>query len=297
MAAKQTKQALGRGIGAIFSGEGMEHPEKSLAAPIAGAAQQVLIGLIDPAQEQPRQDFDMAKLQELADSIRQHGVVQPILCTRDGHRYEIVAGERRWRAARMAGLTTVPVVVGEFSHRQRKEIALVENLQRQDLNPMEEAEAFKRLMDDYELTQEEISERLGKSRPAVANTLRLLNLPEQIRELVRKGALGAGHARAILGLSSPAQMMQLAMEAVEKSLSVRQVEARVREMMLKRKAPEKRATPDELRPLEDALRDAFGTKATVRGSLQKGEITLRYYSREDAERIYELAQHLMGQDE
>lgn len=288
------KQALGRGIGAFFAGDGMEQAEQVLtAAPSPGAAQEVLIGLIDPADEQPRRDFEPTKLQELADSIRQHGVVQPILCVKDGNRYEIVAGERRWRAARMAGLSTVPVVLGEFSQRQRKEIALVENLQRQDLNPMEEAEAMKKLMDGYELTQEDVAERLGKSRPAIANALRLINLPIAIRELVRSGQLSAGHARALLGLSSHTQMAALATETLQKGYSVRQLEARVRELTLKRKAPEKRKTPEELRPLEDALRDAFGTRATVRGSLKKGEITLRYYSREDAERIYELAQGLL----
>lgn len=289
------KQALGRGIGAFFSGDGMEQAEQVLsAAALPGAAQQVLIGLIDPAQDQPRRDFDHNKLQELADSIRQHGVVQPILCVREGNRYSIVAGERRWRAARMAGLGSVPVVLGEYTHRQRKEIALVENLQRQDLNPMEEAEAVKKLMDGYDLTQEDVAERLGKSRPAVANALRLLNLPIAIREMIRAGQLSAGHARTLLGLSSPTQMAMLANEAVEKALSVRQLEARVRELTQKQKPAEKRKTPEELRPLEDALRDAFGTRATVRGTLKKGEITLRYYSREDAERIYELAQQLQS---
>lgn len=289
------KKALGRGIGAFFSGDEMEQAGQVLAsAPVPGAAQEVLIGLIDPAQDQPRRDFDQEKMQELADSIRHHGVVQPILCVREGNRYSIVAGERRWRAARLAGLTTVPVVLGEYTHQQRKEIALVENLQRQDLNPMEEAEAIKKLMDGYDLTQEDVAERLGKSRPAVANALRLLNLPAGIRDMVRSGQLSAGHARALLGLSNPVQIAQLATEVVHKGLSVRQLEARVKELTQKREAAPKNKTPQELRPLEDAMRDAFGTRATVRGTLKKGEITLRYYSREDAERIYELAQELLS---
>lgn len=289
------KKALGRGIGAFFSGDGMEQAEQVLAsAPQPGAAQEVLIGLIDPAQEQPRRNFDPDKMQELADSIREHGVVQPILCVREGNRYGIVAGERRWRAARMAGLSTVPVVLGEYTHQQRKEIALVENLQRQDLNPMEEAEAIKKLMDGYDLTQEDVAQRLGKSRPAIANALRLLNLPAAVREMVRDEQLTAGHARALLGLTNPTQIALLATEVLHKGLSVRQLEARVRELTQKRKPSQKAGTPQELRPLEDVMRDAFGTRATVRGTLKKGEITLRYYSREDAERIYELAQELLN---
>ena len=216
---------------------------------------------IDTNIAQPRQDFDEAALKELADSIREVGVLQPVLVVENKGRYRIVAGERRFRAARMAGLTAVPCIVRSFSADEQLEAALIENLQREDLNPMEEAQAIRALMDAAGYTQEQVASRLGKSRPAVANVLRLLTLPDEVQDMVRQGLLSAGHARVLAGMNNPAAQKALASRAVAEGLSVRALEQMSRQDG-KKKAIKKAALPlPELSAFEDRIREAVGVRA------------------------------------
>ena len=229
MSAKQ--RGLGRGLGALI-GDFQEEPE-------SGAVTKLPLQKVEPNPDQPRRTFDEEELQALADSIAAHGVLQPLAVRASGGGfYQIIAGERRWRAARMAGLSEVPVVVLEADDRTVMELALVENLQRQDLNPMEEAEGYQRLMKEYGLTQEEAAARVGKSRPAVANALRLLLLPEEVRSLVEDGTISAGHARAILSLPAARLQKAAAQKIVALRLSVRQAEAMCKRMLQEEEKPE-----------------------------------------------------------
>ena len=256
------------------------------------------IGEIDPNPNQPRQKFDQASLKELADSIRQVGVLQPILvCEADG-RYRIIAGERRWRAARMAELKEIPCIVREMDEIQRMEAALIENLQREDLNPMEEAGAVRSLMVECGLTQEGAAERLGRSRPALANLLRLLTLPEKVVTLVREDKLTAGHARALAAIEDAHICEALAQRIVAEGLSVRQIEQLAKDAHAadERKAvrPLKDRPIPEFSELEDRLRKTFGMRAQVAGTLEKGKITLQYGTRAELERLFDM---VGGKDE
>ncbi len=276
------KKGLGRGLDALM-------PE--MPAPPDGERVALLsIGDIDPNPGQPRRRFDQASLKELADSIRQVGVLQPILVTEQSGRYRIIAGERRWRAARMAELDEIPAIIRDMSAVERMEAALIENLQRENLNPIEEAAAVRALMEECGLTQEAAAERLGKSRPALANLLRLLSLPEKVQALVREGKLTQGHARVLAGLDDPARQEALAVKAVEEGWSVRQMEQAAQESpeAPQRPAPKQPPRPiPEFTQLEERLRFTFGMRAKVQGSLEKGKITLQYSSREELERLYE----------
>ena len=275
------KKGLGRGLDALLGDYTQPTPE---------GVQQVNIRRIDTNAGQPRKDFDQEKLQELADSIRQHGVVQPILLRQNGERYVIVAGERRFRAARLAGLDQVPAIVKDLDETQVMEVALIENLQREDLNPIEEAAAIRFLMQQHDLTQEEVSKRLSKSRPAIANSLRLLSLPEPVQEHLRRGELQAGHARALAGLQDPEAQAMLADKIVGEGLSVRAAEALVREQGQKpprqKKAPP--ATDPDLAAAETSLREWLGTKVSIQGSSQRGRIIIEYYNAELLQGIYDL---------
>ena len=238
---------LGRGLDALL-------PQDASAG---AAVTEIAIGELDPNPQQPRRDFSEERISELAQSIRDQGVLQPILVRHTGGgRYRIVAGERRWRAAREAGLETVPCLIRELDDAQEKEIALIENLQREDLNPLEAAEGIRALMDDGGYTQEMASKRLGMSRPAVANLLRLLALPEEIRNLIRDGQLSAGHGRALAGIEDPEAQLALAREAAEKGYSVREVEqlAAGRKAPAERRGPIRRVLTAELSELEDRRR-------------------------------------------
>jgi len=280
------KGGLGRGLGAFFSEPvaiAPENPENT------GDLKQVSILLIDPNKNQPRRNFDEDSLRELADSIAAHGVLQPLIVVRSGERYRLIAGERRWRAARLAGLKEVPVRVMDLTSAEQAEIALIENLQRDDLSPMEEAAGIRALMDGFSLTQEEAAARLGKSRSAVANALRLLNLPEAVQALVASGALSAGHAKSLAGLSDPAQVTVLAQRAVADGLSVRQMEELARSTKKSPKKREKQPADPAFSEMEEALSHLFGTKVSVSGDLSRGRVSLEYFSREDLERIYEVA--------
>ncbi|HIT69685.1 MAG TPA: ParB/RepB/Spo0J family partition protein [Candidatus Aphodomonas merdavium] len=247
------------------------------------------MGDIDPNPEQPRRRFEAEPLAELAASIRQVGVLQPILVTEIEGRYRIIAGERRWRAARMAELSEIPAIVRPMDEIARMEAALIENIQREDLNPLEEALAVRALMEKCGLTQEKAAERLGRSRPALANLLRLLTLPQSVLELLRDGKLSAGHARALVAVEDDARRIALAQKAVREGWSVRQMEQAAQEEPPQRKAQRKakRKLP-EFVDMEERLRHAFGMKASIDGTLSKGKITLQYASRSELERLYDL---------
>lgn len=279
----KANRGLGRGLDALM-------PE----LPQEDARERVMMlrmGDIDPNPEQPRRKFDAQALAELAASIRQVGVLQPILVTEIDGRYRIIAGERRWRASRLAELEEIPVIVRPLDEITRMEAALIENIQREDLNPLEEALAVRALMEKCGLTQEKAAERLGRSRPAVANLLRLLTLPEPVLNLLRDGKLSAGHARALVAIEDPARCIALAEKAVREGWSVRQIELAVQEKPDLPKATRTRARKlPEFVEMEERLRRTFGMKASIDGTLSKGKITLSYGSRQELERLYDLMQ-------
>ena len=268
------KRGLGRGLEALI-------PEVRVA-PDEGL-QQVAVSAIRPNPYQPRREFDEAALRELADSISRHGVLQPLVVRAAATGYELIAGERRWRAAQMAGLSEVPVVLRACDDGRLLEIALVENLQREDLNPLEEAEAIQRLADTRDLRQEELAQVIGRSRSAVANSLRLLGLPEEVKDLVRQGSLSAGHARAILGLP-PGRQVAEAMEAVSRQLSVREVEELARK-------PATQARPRPAKPAgrvarwEERLSGALEMPVRIRAGARGGAVEIRFRSEEDLARL------------
>ena len=243
---------------------------------------------------QPRKNFDEQALRELAESIKKHGVIMPIVVNDNGDgTYMIIAGERRFRACRLAGVDSIPVVIRKYSDREIKEISLIENLQREDLNPIEAATAMKQLMTDYKLTQDELAERIGKSRPAVANTLRLLNLCPEVMMMVAEGRLSAGHARTIVPLPAEEQL-SFAQEAIKSGYSVRELEKKVRaynipqEVLEERKKKKRALASIELKDLVDRMRFAFRTKVSLIGTEKKGRIYIDYYSRDDLDRISEI---------
>ena len=285
MMAKKS-HGLGRGLDALL-------PEADES--LSGGVQEIAIGDIDPNPDQPRRVFQEESIAQLAQSIREQGVLQPILVTpEDGGRYRIVAGERRWRASRAAGLDVVPCLVRDLDVIQQMEIALVENLQREDLNPIEAARGIRSLMQQCGYTQEAVANRLSKSRPAVANLLRLLTLPEEVMALVEKGALSAGHARVLAGMEDDAAKLALARETVDRGYSVRQLEALAasRKPETKRPAPARHALPTELRELESRVRETLGVRATLSGTAKKGKIVLQYYSQEELEHLNDLLSRL-----
>ncbi len=276
---------LGRGIDAIFLENTVESGEN-------GGVSRVRTSLLEPKGNQPRKYFDTEALSQLAESISAHGVLQPILVREiDGGRYQIIAGERRWRASKMAGLTEVPVVLMDAGDREVAQIALIENIQREDLNPIEEAAAYRALATEYQLTQEEIATQIGKSRSAIANALRLLDLPDGVRPLVISGELSAGHARALLGLRTVEDMEKLAALVVEKGLSVRVTEEMVRKMnraLLQtpdEPLDEKEQPVDYARELELRLMAQIGRRVKLNDSAAKKTITFYYEDNEDLERF------------
>lgn len=280
MAAKQ--KGLGRGLGALiddFSASGVSDSITSLP-----------LQKVEPNPRQPRRVFDEEELQSLADSIAEHGIVQPLAVRDEGNGYYmIIAGERRWRAARLAGLQEVPVVVLDADDRTVMELALVENLQRQDLNPMEEAEGYRVLMEEYGLTQEQTADRVGKSRSAVANALRLLALPDEVRELVENGALTAGHARAILSLPSEKLQRAAAQKILALRLSVRQAEAMCKRMGAEAKPekPKSVLTVDYVGECEKALTKQLSRKVKIVNGKRKGRFELEFYGQDDLQRLYD----------
>ena len=282
------KGGLGRGLSAILPDveETVAEIERAGKTP-EDAVLQVPVSLIDPNRGQPRKAFDPETLASLADSIRQSGILQPLLLAREGERYTIIAGERRWRAARLAGLTEVPAIVREWDDVRRREAALVENMQREDLNPIEEAEGIRSLMEECALTQEAVAARLGKSRTAVANLLRLLSLPEDIRQAVTDGRLSAGHARVLCGIGDKALQRALFQRTLQAGLSVRQLEEAAKARpAAKRKKP--LPLPSEYGELCERLRRSTGMKTVMEGTEKKGRIVLHYSSPDELQRLWDL---------
>lgn len=249
---------------------------------------------IDPNADQPRREFDKEALEQLADSIREAGVLSPILVVEEGMRYRIVAGERRYRASRLAGLTTVPCIVRSMTTAQQMEAALIENLQREDLNPIEEAAAIRSLMQECGYTQEQAAQKLGKSRPAIANALRLLNLPSEVITLVISGDLSAGHARVLAGLDQKKRQLELAHQCVLQGWSVRKLEEAAKEKKEAKAVKSPRTLTPELDALQSSMREALGLKTTLTGTEKRGKITLSYNSAQELEHLYEVIGRLLG---
>lgn len=278
-------RGLGKGLGALLG-------DAALQTQTEGGSVTLPIGQVQPGLNQPRKRFDPEPLAELTESIRTHGILQPLTVRRlsSGY-YQIIAGERRWRAAREAGLTEVPALIVEADDRTVMELGLIENLQREDLNPLEEARGYDTLLKEYGMTQESIAQRMGKSRPAIANALRLLALPEEVLAMVEDGSLSAGHARTLLGLSESAMQTALAKRIVSEGLSVRQTEALVKKLQkpVREKAASKEAAMADWRlylaDVEKSLASRFGRKVKVVNGRKKGRIELEYYSAEDLDAL------------
>ena len=283
------ERGLGRGLGALLGDAALQSQE--------GGSLSLPISQVEPGLKQPRKRFDEESLQDLADSIRTHGVIQPLTVRRlaSGY-YQIIAGERRWRAAKIAGLTEIPAVIIEADDRKVMELGLIENLQREDLNPIEEANGYKVLMDEYGLTQEEVAQRVGKSRPAVANALRLLALPDPVHQLLEEGKLSAGHARAILAAPTGELQKKLAQKVIAEDLSVRQTEALAKRLAAGEKEPPSPPPgPDlsiYLRAAEKSLAARFGRKVNIISGKKKGKIELEYYNPEDLNTLLDLLEQL-----
>ena len=277
------KKGLGRGLDALL-------PETN---DLDNMVNMIAVTEIDRNPDQPRRDFDETALQALADSIRAAGVLQPLLVVEENGRYRIVAGERRFRAARIAGLDTVPCIVREFSAEEQMEAALIENLQREDLNPIEEASAVKQFMETCHYTQEQAAKRLGKSRPALANLLRLLTLPKAVQDDVTAGRLSAGHARVLAGLEEERRQIALAQMVILEGLSVRELEkvAAAPAAAVKPK-PAPKALPLELQDMENRMRETFGLRTQFKGNRKRGKIILQYYSEDELERLYQCLEKL-----
>ena len=282
-----TRKPLGRGLSALLSAEG--------SATATEATNEVPIDLVDPSAAQPRSVFNDTKLEELAKSIASNGVVQPILVRPKGGRFELIAGERRWRAAQLAGLTKIPVVVRDVPDDQVLEIALIENLQREDLNPIEEASGYRKLIETLGLTQETVAERVGRDRSYVTNYLRLLRLPEDIQDLLQSGRISTGHARTLLGLEQPDLQRRVARKIIEQDLSVRKTEQIVREVQrpaTKAAAASPRESEGDanMRAAETKLRRRFGTKVSIRQpqGASPGKIEIEYYTDADLVRLFDL---------
>ena len=287
------KRGLGKGLSVLFSETEGDYG-KSLLFDEGDNKQGVTeidITSIFANPNQPRKVFDETALSELADSIKKHGVIMPIIVNKSGDRYMIIAGERRFRASKLAGLSTVPVIIKTYNERQIKEISLIENLQREDLNPIEAATAMRSLMEDYGLTQEDLAERIGKSRPAIANTLRLLTLAPEVIKMVANGNLSAGHARALISVPSEDQY-KIAENAVKDGLSVRDVEKKVKDYFAppeeKAKKKARQELSAELRDLVVTMQRVFGTKVNAIGNDKKGRIYIDYYTRDDLDRLAEI---------
>ena len=312
----KAKRGLGKGLGAFFGDEVVQEVTRDQMSekgelrdsengdnPAVQKKEEdkesgeifVKVSRIEPNHEQPRKDFKEEQLQELADSIRQYGVLQPLLVQKRGDLYEIIAGERRSRAAKMAGIKEIPVVIREYGKQQAMEIALIENVQREDLNPIEEAIAYQRLMQEFHLKQEEIAERVSKNRSTITNSMRLLNLVPEVQQMLVEGLISSGHARSLLALSDPEQQILLAERIIRDHLSVREVEKAVKAMgkVSKEKKREKEKEDEALelifRNLEERMKSVVGTKVNInRKDRSKGKIEIEYYSEAELERIVEL---------
>ena len=326
------KRGLGKGLGALFGEEvtleenaavkeekpsAVEKKEKGKTSSGTGngkkaekiivekivekpVEQKLKVSLIEPNGTQPRKNFDEAALQELADSIKTYGVLQPLIVQKKDSHYEIIAGERRWREAKLAGLTEVPVMIREYDKQKTMEIALIENVQRADLNPIEEAQAYQRLIQEFHLTQEEIAARVSKNRATVTNSMRLLKLDDRVQQLLIDEKISSGHARALLGLENGERQFQTAQKIVEERLSVRDVEKLVKLLNRPEKPKKEAETGPDInliyRQIEDKLKSIMGTKVLInRKDKNKGRIEIEYYSQEELERLIEMMESIARQ--
>jgi len=288
------RRGLGKGLGALIP---PSDSAQSTGEEVTGGAVELLVDQISPNPHQPRQVMNQKELQELADSIAEHGLIQPLVVTKAGSAYQLIAGERRWRASQLAGLTVVPVIIKETTPQQMLELAIVENIQRADLNPLEEAQAYAQLMEEFGLTQEAVAERVGKSRTAVANTVRLLNLPDEVKEALAVGKISEGHARALLGLKQERDQLRVMATISNRGLSVRQTEALVRQILTGDEAAKPKRPP--LTPLDKAMLARFesqlGTKVELsRTNEESGRLTIHFYSEEELQAIFNA---ILGDDE
>lgn len=275
------KRGLGRGLDALYDNtEAAEAEQKDLI--------ELRISMIEPNHDQPRKDFDEDALITLSNSIAEHGIIQPIIVSpSENGFYKIIAGERRWRAARMAGLREIPAIVRTYEKQKAAEVAMLENLQREDLNPIEEAEGYKNLMENFGLTQESLSRSLGKSRSAIANSVRILSLPQNIIDMVRNGLISEGHARTLLSIEDDAEKQRLAEEIINGKLSVRDTEKIAGEKKTAKKIAEKKEISPEIKEMEKRLSDNFGSKVKIITGRKKGKIEIEYYGNDDFTRIME----------
>ena len=293
----KSKGGLGRGISNLINVDD-ENEKKEDNVVVKEVVKEVKVpsetkvklSLIEPNKDQPRKAFDEDALIELSESIKQYGVLQPLLVQKKDNYYEIIAGERRWRAAKLAGVKEVPVVIKDYSSQEVMEIALIENIQREDLNPIEEAKAYQRLIKDYRLKQDEVAEKVSKSRAAITNSLRLLKLDERVQDMVMEGKISSGHARTIISIEDKDKQYMIAQKIFDEKLSVREVE----KLMKTLDAPEKKekklpANDFVYRDLEQKLKNIMGTQVIIKNkSNNKGKIEIDYYSQEELERIYDL---------
>ena len=270
------ERRLGRGLDALFSLENEGQIEIT----------EIDINMIVAREDQPRKKFDPESLKELAKSLEEHGILQPVLVREREEHYELVAGERRWRAAKMAGLQTIPVIIRQLDDSQAGELSLIENLQREDLTAIEEAQAYRLMMERYQYTQEMLSQKIGKSRSHIANTLRILNLPYSILEMLESGKISAGHARALLSLPGPKEQLAAAREIANRGMSVRETEKRTKPPKIIQEFVFEK--PAEILDLEERLQKHFGTKAEIFALNEGGKIQITYYSNEELERIMEM---------
>jgi ParB family transcriptional regulator, chromosome partitioning protein len=271
-------KGLGKGLGALIKNEEEQ-------------VQEVSVKELRPNPYQPRKVFDQKAIDELKESIQEHGILQPILARKSIKGYEIILGERRFRAASEAGLKTVPVIVKDYSEEKMMEVALIENLQREDLNPVEEAQAYQKLIDHLKLTQEELASRVGKSRPHIANHIRLLQLPKPVLELLSNGMITMGHGRALLGLKKKSKMQQVVQRITDDNLNVRQLEKLIQDINMNVSRGTKKKTAQTnvfFKEKESSLRDRFGTSVSIKKSKRKGKIEIEFFSQDDLERILDL---------
>lgn len=301
-ASSKTPKGLGRGLGNLIpettEEENVVVKEVVKEVVVKEPAEMKLrLSQIEPNREQPRKIFDEDALIELSESIKQYGVLQPLLVQKKDNYYEIIAGERRWRAAKLAGVKEVPVIIKDYSTQEIMEIALIENIQREDLNPIEEAQAYQRLIKDYRLKQDEVAEKVSKSRAAITNSLRLLKLDPRVQEMVMEGQLSNGHARTIIGIEDGDQQYQVAQKIFDEKLSVRETEKLMKDLN-KPERPVKQKPENDFvyRDIEDKIKKIMGTKVVIKNKdNNKGKIEIEYYSQAELERIYELLKNINNQ--
>ncbi len=297
------KRGLGRGLDNLIPTGEKDQPKtvaktKTEVKEVVKEVEQTIdIQKLEPNKSQPRSHFDQDALQELADNIKQHGVIEPLVVVKRKGYYEIIAGERRWRAAKLAGLKRVPVVIRDYTDRQIVEIALIENIQREDLNPIEEAKAYERLIKEFSLKQDEVAERVSKSRTTITNALRLLKLSDRVQQMVIDDMLSAGHVRALITIEDPELQYETAMYIFDKQLSVRETESYVKKLFNRKKRVAPVETERDLsfiyKEIEEKLKSSLGTKATIKAANnQKGKIEIEYYSQDELERLAQMLTHV-----